>query len=895
MADETEEARKKEIEYLEQQLKGIAANTKQYETLNGILEKVKKQTVDYSSRLLDLSKASKEEKDASKIRLQMIKDEREALNDRTKTEASNEAAKAIREAKNLSQLEGAQRELLAKEYEQVRALETTEKRQKVFNDSLASTKSYLLPLGQAAGDVAKSLASSISANPLEASAAMATKYAEKAGQGLNAAGTAAGGLGQSLTQSTKGPVKALGVGLQGLGLAAGAAGTAANIAAQAISTIAPIISGFQKTYTEAAAAGAVFGGGMTELRNIAGETGMKMADLTSGVSKGSEAFLNGGLNFSQATQAVRTMKNRLVEGSAASELFALGFTDISDRVALTGPAFERARQAGMSQADATQNLTSLTVQYGKDLKVMQGVVGKNAEAEMRKAQVASMGASIASRLNDDQQKVFKDTFTTMAKFGPEGDKLRLAMQQILTSGSTTIAEYAQDPVIMDSLRGVVANIKEGGEDGASANLKILADMAQQQRDGAGRYQAVNDAVIMGVDGIAKAMSESRNNIAATFIDGKAIDDQKKNVKTLTENTDETTTAMSKITESANLAQAALEQLATDPKGISLFATAMGKANEATQSLIDMIKSATSGTSGSIMESGAKGVMDVISSPDTWMTAAGVIGAEIASKMGTSLLSRFPALSGILGAGATAAGSAIGAGAAATGAGVAGTTAATAATAATTAATAGAAGAAAMTGAAVAGVAIAAAGAIVGSAALADYIEEKSGLKEAYQKRMATEEYKNMSQDQAGLAAGVGARLSGRSKATGNPADIAAERTAYINDRQSKKIPTSMTFDEWKANKDKAPSIATPVNPGASITPTPTAESVFGPEGLQPLNQQQRAAAGVDESGNRVVSTTADAGKEQLDATRKQIALWEDIHDTLLDLVRYSRTTAEAIQ
>ena len=319
---------------------------------------------------------------------------------------------------------------------------------------------------------------------------------------------------------------------------------------------------------------------------------------------------------------------------------------------------------------------------------------------------------------------------------------------------------------------------------------------------------------------------------------------------------------------------------------------MGKANEATQSLITMVNSATSGKTGSMMESGAKGLMDVISSPDTWMTAAGVIGAEIALKMGTSLLSKFPALSGVLGAGATAAGSAIGAGAAATGAGVAGTTAATAAT---TAATAGAAGAAAMTGAAVAGVAIAAAGAIVGSAALADYVEEKSGLKEAYRKRMATEEYKNMSQDQAGLAAGVGARLSGRSKATGNPADIAAERTAYINDRQSKKIPTSMTFDEWKANKDKAPSVATPVNPGASITPTPTAESVFGPEGLQPLNQQQRAAAGVDESGNRVVSTTADAGKEQLDATRKQIALWEDIHDTLLDLVRYSRTTAEAIQ
>lgn len=847
------------------------------------MDRLRKQTMDVAARLIELGKTSRDEAGASKLRGKTIEEERRSIERSTKYKAEKEAEYALLLSKVLAGMHDAtdeQRKAVVAQFRQADALVKTEQRQKVFNDTLASTKSYLVPLGQAAGDVAKSLASSISSNPLEASAAMATKYAEKAGQGLNAAGTAASGLGQSLTQSTRGPVKALGVGLQGLGLAAGAAGTAANVAAQAISTIAPIISGFQKTYTEAAAAGAVFGGGMTELRNIAGETGMKMADLTSGVSKGSEAFLNGGLNFSQATQAVRTMKKDLVEGHAASELFALGFTDISERVALTGPAFERARQSGMSMADATQNLTSLTVQYGKDLKVMQGVVGKNAEAEMRKAQVASMGASIASRLNDDQQKVFKETFTTMAKFGPEGDKLRLAMQQILTSGTTTIAEYAQDPVIMNSLRGVVANIKEGGEDGASANLKILADMAQQQRDSAQRYQSVNDAVIMGVDGIAKQMAESRNNIAATFIDGKAIDDQKKNVKTLTENTDETTTAMRKITESANKAQAALEQLATTPKGISLFATAMDKANEATQGLIDMIKSATSGTSGSIMESGAKGLMDVISSPDTWTAAAGIIGTEIALKMGASLLS------GTLG----------------------------------TAMTGSFATAMAPLALAIAPLALAVGGgaaAFYGLQKVSEAIEKDPNMDKMKERNRG----KTEAQIQQEAVSEAGSKLSGgriappTTTATGGPVSPGAatasatidERKAFLKDRENKKIPLSMTFPEWKANRDKEATVATPaatanpaiqatpVNPGASITPAPTAESVFGPEGLKPLNQQQRAAAGVDEGGNRVVSTTADAGKEQLDATRKQIALWEDIHSTLLDLVRYSRTTAEAVQ
>ena len=116
----------------------------------------------------------------------------------------------------------------------------------------------------------------------------------------------------------------------------------------------------------------------------------------------------------------------------------------------------------------------------------------------------------------------------------------------------------------------------------------------------------------------------------------------------------------------------------------------------------------------------------------------------------------------------------------------------------------------------------------------------------------------------------------------------------------------MTFPEWKEKKDKESSPATPVTPGTSAIPvnpiapptaTPTAESVFGPNGLQPLNQQQRAAAGVDDNGNRIVTPTGneEKSKEQLDAIRKQTALFEDIHETLREMCRYSRSTAEAVQ
>jgi hypothetical protein len=728
---------------------------------------------------------------------------------------------------------------------------------------------------------------------------MATKYAEKAGQGLNAAGGAAKGLGETLTKSSTGWVKGVGIGFQALGLGANAAGTAANVAAQAISTIAPIMAGFVDTFKKANGAGATFGGGMTELRNLSGYLGVTMENLVGGVEKGQDAFQRGGLNFQQATKVVSQFGKGLVKGDEATQLFALGFTDVSDRIALSGQAFDQLRVRGLSEADAKAKLTETTLQYGKDLKVLQGIAGKNAEKELEKGRLESQRSAIVTKLDADQRETFAKAMSAASALpGDLAQQAQKALMQKIAGGAVTDPAIAGNEAIMGMVNRFNEIVMKGG---SPADLqKAMAEAAIQAKENAPRYAAADKATIMGVEGVAKSISDAQNlmmQYKASIQQGKDIQDAVNNATDL-KSMDPTTKKFAELTTAAGELQSKLQMVATSNGAIDLFATAMGKANEATQGLINMINSATSGKTGSMMESGAKGLMDVISSPDTWMTAAGVIGAEIASKMGTSLLSKFPALSGVLGAGATAAGSAIGAGAAATGAGVAGTTAATAAT---TAATAGAAGAAAMTGAAVAGVAIAAAGAIVGSAALADYVEEKSGLKEAYRKRMATEEYKNMSQDQAKLSAGVGASLQGKATGPVNPSDILKKYNLSPGDVKQRQ------GNQWTLKDGKILDIATgkisdalaqgtPVNPGASITPTPTAESVFGPEGLQPLNQQQRTAAGVDDTGNRVDTTSNDnKSKEQLDAMRKQTALWEDIHSTLLDLVRYSRTTAEAVQ
>lgn len=885
MADETEEARKKELEYLEQMRKGAAENSKQYELLNGIIEKVKKQTIDYSSRLVELSKKSKEERDASDVRKKVIKDEIESIKSSYKTKADQESELAIRQARNLSQLEGAQRELLAKEYQQVAALVKTEERQKVFNDTLATTKSYLLPLGAAAGDVAKSLAASIKGNPLEASAAMASKYAEKAGQGLSAAGTAAGGLGQSLTQSTNPKVKGLGIALQGLGLGVGALGGAAKIAGEAISTITPIIAGFQATYKKAGEAGATFGGGMTELRDIAGRAGMKMDDLVGGVEKGQEAFSRGGMNFQQASKFVGNMGKSLVEGKAATDLFALGFTDIGDRVSLAAGAFDQARARGMSLADAQKNITDLTVNYAKDLKVLQGFVGKNAEKELERGRVEAQGAAMRQKLQGESAVAFEQTYAVLAKLpGEQGQIAQKALMQMIDSGTTNIAEIRSNPAMMKALTAMAEDVKNGTQKAGDAAIENLTNAAKEARESSATMAGADRARIFSVDGIANNISNFNNALMQIKFDPGTAQENRDAVNKLTTNVDATTANMDKINQSANKVQVALEQIATSAGSINLFSKAMGEANIATQLLIDMINSATSGKTGSMMESGAKGLMDVITSPATWAVAAGAIGLSAAGKIG-DIVGKLPlgagkTLGGVVGAGAEKAATAVGTGAQAAKAGVSGL----AGSAATAGASAAEAAAGAAGGAGAAGTAAKTVAKGVGKRILKTLpiIGLGFSLWDAAE-RMTKGDYAGAALAAAG---GVASTFPGVGTGFAVAADVALAAGDATGVTGATAKPTNQPVTATPKVEPQV-QVQQPSQVVASISPEDKAKQDAA------IALEKAKVAGV-ELEKKAAESKEDSTKLLLQAVQQQTQVFNDVLDALMDINRNTKNTAAAL-
>lgn len=636
------------IKQLDEALKAGKISAEQY-TL--AINHMKKQTLDVVARLGELGKKTKQESDTIKIRNKLITDEIETIKRSAKTKEEKASEEILLRSKVISSMKdatAAQKVEMENAFSNARALLISKERQTIFNESLASTKNYLLPLGAAAADAARSLASNLRGNPLEAGAALTVKSAEKAGQGLSVAGTAANSLGQTLMQSTNKYAKITGGAFQGLGFVANATGSAVKLAGEALSTITPIVSGYVSTFKKATEAGAVFGGGMSELRNMAGSLGVKMDDLVGGVERSQDAFFRGGLNFQQATKTVSQFGKGLVKGNEANQLFALGFTEVSDRIALSGQAFEQLRSRGLSEADARLKLTETTLQYGKDLKVLQGIAGKNAEKELEKARLETQRGALMSKLSAEQKNVYEGAYTTLDGLGSQADKARTALTQLAAGGVITDPDILVNEPMRKMLESINQQIQIGAatiQDGAKSTQVLMSEAAKAALGPEGQLGRTLDSAYnqlgRNVDGIISGGALVYNALVAY----KASVNQGQEVQdSVNAKIDPTTRILAYLTSSAASLQSKLEQIATKGAAIDFFAKVIGEANQSIETLVGFIDKTTGGGHGNTLDTTSKVLAETVSSPSTWLAAATIIGTSAAASIGSTISKVIPAAS-----------------------------------------------------------------------------------------------------------------------------------------------------------------------------------------------------------------------------------------------------------
>ena len=331
-------------------------------------------------------------------------------------------------------------------------------------------------------------------------------------------------------------------------------------------------------------AGASFGGGMTEIGNLAHESGIGLANYAKAVANSRDAITTMGLSAGEAAKLVAKGYKGLANTLGGSgtmmlreELLALGF-QYEEQGEIMSLFMAQQRRAGV----ALENLSSGdiargTAEYAKNLKLISDITGKDAKRIKEKAQEESMRGAL--NLNAEQKKVFEGVFEGLARLPDDvATQAQLAYEQIYASGTSNVLGIVSDPELFAGLKNLAQATHEGAigeEEAARQTVELLARLGEASRSSGQSMQ--DTANLMGVNGAAGEMARVQNALRGITLVPGEFDKSKKAIKGQSTATDELTKGYQTSVKAMTNFQNTMEDLAT--KELPHYANLLGKATE----------------------------------------------------------------------------------------------------------------------------------------------------------------------------------------------------------------------------------------------------------------------------------------------------------------------------
>ena len=331
--------------------------------------------------------------------------------------------------------------------------------------------------------------------------------------GADAASSVAG-FGQSIGMVMTlvgGPwVKAIGAAIEVLGMFVDFfAKKGGKAAAEAAELLGKELQKTQKGFKDITEAGAVFGGGMTEMRKTAAEAGLDIAQLATVVKGSREDLAMMGIGAGEATKRLAGVSKELRNSELGIQLRKLGYT-AEEQAELSAAVMANMNAAGDKRAANDKLVAQETQQYGKDLKVLADVTGQDAKKAMDKARTQAMEADLLAQAQaeggDEAVLKLQRQLATM----PEA--MKKGYMEFVSTGGTAIADSAtnvaitQNPKIMEQYRAQYAALKDHNIDASKAQdqtSKLTEETAQYQRDQVKNQRSMAVATRLNSDSVLK--------------------------------------------------------------------------------------------------------------------------------------------------------------------------------------------------------------------------------------------------------------------------------------------------------------------------------------------------------------------------------------------------------
>jgi len=317
-------------------------------------------------------------------------------------------------------------------------------------------------------------------------------------------------------------------------------------------------------------AGASFAGGMTEMRNIAHDSGVGMETFSKIVTTSGEEIRNMGLNQADGARAVAAGMKALTTtfgnsgGNLRDEMLAMGFTYEEQGQIVAQMGAQMKAQGQNIKNLAPSELARQTKEYATNLKVISDITGQDAKKLQEKARAESMRGALMGKLDANQQKAFKDAHATLLTLGPEaGPKMQQALMQMLAGGAVTDPVIAGNAEAMEMIKKTAGQIQSGNVNMVVETQKSTAEFADAVR--ANGETATSTAALMSgsFSGVGKDMATFGDSIRAlSNLESDAAEKSTANAIKQSEATDALTKSYTGITSQQVAIQNAMEKFAT---------------------------------------------------------------------------------------------------------------------------------------------------------------------------------------------------------------------------------------------------------------------------------------------------------------------------------------------
>lgn len=297
-----------------------------------------------------------------------------------------------------------------------------------------------------------------------------------------------------------------------------------------------------KEFREISRVGAVFGGGLTELRERANMAGLNLAQFSKALKENSEALASTGLSV---PEAARRMSGALYASGKelASELVRLGY-DFDEFGGLVAETMSLMRTAGAPLRATDEQIAQETRKYAENLRVISAITGEDAKKRMNEAKEAAKQLAFQQKiagLGAEQQAAIMRAMVNMSPL-----MQKAVMEQVVFGGMVSKVTAATGSMI--PAFGEV--VKQAGDLATAGQLDeerfrdLMKDRGATLEQEMRTLSGVPEAAMLGVGGIISELGPALNGLYdyAKKFSPEAIDAAEKNIKDLKASKDVLTTS-----------------------------------------------------------------------------------------------------------------------------------------------------------------------------------------------------------------------------------------------------------------------------------------------------------------------------------------------------------------